>query len=489
MIATFSPPAEVLLERYGVSAHKVFGGASLQSASSSAWGTPPPSRQYSASSVRSHPRGPGTAQPLPVGPSARLRSAGSQASISSPVEYHSLRCGGSAGGASSSTANAALEEELIEFDAEEEGGGLGALRTAGALSLSELRSIVLGIATKQPLKERSAAAQHDRPAQSVPPRRARPQCAPSPLTKGSRQSCRNQVGLSPSLVGEEGKRSHSAAVRQAAAEASRERVRSSPSRARRSLATLGRPTRALSGDAVPGSGASACSGEDPELDQMIDDDDEDPHGLAEGAEAGLGKGKKKGKHGSLNPFVAGSDREMRLSWERRWLKDDEVYMRERLKGMRVDSVQVRLEKGHLSDNVLYDDQVYFGPYSCALKTMQQKKVAAQPPRLSSIPGVMSRPQMKHSSAVSAAIKTVEAEHHAKIKKGQGPRPTHTAISLLSMSTVLQESSRIMAGRPPEVVAPAPPTKQAAAAMALGRSSTLVKMRETSPMSEDGAVVA
>merc|ERR1712178_523561 len=85
------------------------------------------------------------------------------------------------------------------------------------------------------------------------------------------------------------------------------------------------------------------------------------------------KARQKNSRHRSNPFVEFEDREMRLNWERRWLKDDDVYMHERMKGMRVDSVQARLNKGSISNAMLYEDAVYFGPYSKSVKTRRHQK--------------------------------------------------------------------------------------------------------------------
>jgi len=87
--------------------------------------------------------------------------------------------------------------------------------------------------------------------------------------------------------------------------------------------------------------------------------------------------KRKGKtNGHDNPFVEYEDREQRLQWERRWLKDDEVYMGERMKGMRQSSVHARMQRKDMPRNVLYQDAVYFGAYSKELKQLLKKKADA-----------------------------------------------------------------------------------------------------------------
>jgi hypothetical protein len=84
--------------------------------------------------------------------------------------------------------------------------------------------------------------------------------------------------------------------------------------------------------------------------------------------------KRKGKtNGHDNPFVEYEDREQRLQWERRWLKDDEVYMGERMKGMRQSSVHARMQRKEMPRNVLHQDRVYFGAYSKELKQLLKKK--------------------------------------------------------------------------------------------------------------------
>merc|ERR1712232_685317 len=83
-------------------------------------------------------------------------------------------------------------------------------------------------------------------------------------------------------------------------------------------------------------------------------------------------GKGRQRKGHFNPFVEFEDREVRLQMVRGWLKDD-TYMHETMKGMRLNSVQARLNIRGMSGDELYEDAVYFGPYSCGLRTHQQKK--------------------------------------------------------------------------------------------------------------------
>jgi hypothetical protein len=88
--------------------------------------------------------------------------------------------------------------------------------------------------------------------------------------------------------------------------------------------------------------------------------------------------KKKGKTNvPSNPFVEYEDREQRLQWERRWLKDDEIYMTERVKGMRQNGVHARMHRKEMPRNVLYQNAVYFGAYSKELKQLLKKKADAQ----------------------------------------------------------------------------------------------------------------
>lgn len=183
-------------------------------------------------------------------------------------------------------------------------------------------------------------------------------------------------------------------------------------------------------------------GWDPE--NGVDEDTEDwsPVRGAENAVA-CGPGKpRQGNHSKRNPFVEFEDREMRLNWERQWLKDDEVYMRERMKGMRVDSVQARLQKESMSGDMLYDDAVYFGAHSCRLSSHKQKKADLQR-RAAGID--IALPPVK-ARAAGAAIESMEAEHHAKTKKGQKghadkAKPTQDVMWLKSMQAVLEESGR------------------------------------------------
>merc|ERR1712070_276607 len=177
-----------------------------------------------------------------------------------------------------------------------------------------------------------------------------------------------------------------------------------------------------------------------ELDTFAFGDTLDMSGGVESMFASPGKGRqKKGKAGGhFNPFVEFEDREMRLNWERRWLKDDEVYMKERLKGMRLDSVQGRLHHATLSGDMLYEDAIYYGPYSCTMRNHQQKKADSQRrPVDAKIPAIR---------GAAAAIEEMEAEHHAKTKKGQGDKakPTQEVISLKSMQAVLEASGNTAA---------------------------------------------
>lgn len=440
----YSVPPEVLLERYGVSAQRVFG--SSQPVASGIRASSPlcsrghsasshrPSRGHSASSPRSRPLAPAVTAPLPA--DQRWQ-----------------------GGASSSTNFPQTGGELGEDVGEAETGAEvpGTVRT---LSLHELRCIILAPDKKRPLQGRKL---HSVPSRSL-----------------SKKSNRNFHLLSEDAAGADAcgfsRRSTAlteqiAAVRRAAADESRARARS-PLRKLRAQAKDSPRPHSTASEGGPGSGASAGSAEaDVEFDREDDEGSlQDWSGGVESADVGHGKARhKKGKHGT-NPFVEFEDREIRLNSERKWLQDDEDYMRERFKGIKHGSVQARMDRGCMTRDTLYEDVVYFGTYSCRLNDHKQKKAELHRQSTPNLPPV--RPP---TSTAGAAIENMEVqlrsknkvEHHAKQKQagarqkcedaknktsqGVKAQPTRSAskilqnkISLQSMAVVLEESSRTFA---------------------------------------------
>lgn len=338
------------------------------------------------------------------------------------------------------------EEDEFEFElppSPQRSSTAGA-RMSGALSLGDIRSIVMSSGSKMPHLEKA-----------WPPRipeRTRVTTAPSPSLTFERSAPLPSSKKAPPVVlgGVANSESRSqnaqrqAKVRKAAADASRQRMmrwrmRSSEKREgneRRARPTTDKETTPTGIGADDGVGSAG----EAETDDIgaEEDDEEDWGGGDESLEqAQHGKVLKKGKKGSyLNPFVEFEDREQRLMWERRWLKDDELYMRERMRGMRLDSVQARLEKTAISDDILFEDAVYFGAYSCGLRTVQQKKADLRK---------VSEPLPPLRKRADTAIETMEAEQqNLKTKKGQGDKTlaTKDVISLKSMQAVLQESGRI-----------------------------------------------
>jgi len=390
--AVFSASPEVLLERYGVSAHRVFGSTPVPG------GNLVSSRGHSASSLGNRPRPPATAPPL-TGERhwAGSHSAGSLCSSArsafdldkprSPAEM--VRCG-SAGGAlsSASVPSASLS------------GGVVDSREVRALSLGELRAIV-GTAPGRnavPPAPSSGKRLHRSRAQTADTARSKNPASRDGAVRGTREDRRLARGPG------------------------------GPRKARSSRKEFSE--RQPSTEDAPGSGEG-------EFEFDLHDDDVEEDGV-ENRVVNLGKARqKKGKPGAhFNPFVEFEDREQRLMCERRWLKDDDFYMRERLRGMRLDSVQARLDKVSLSGDQLYQDSVYFSGYACGLRARQSEKADL---RRTSAP----LPAVRSRGSVPATGISVEAEHHVKNKKGQGDKtvPTKEAMSLKNMQAELKESIR------------------------------------------------
>jgi len=83
----------------------------------------------------------------------------------------------------------------------------------------------------------------------------------------------------------------------------------------------------------------------------------------------------------LNPFVEYKQKEKRLKFERRWLQEDPVYMTERTQGLRLNTVQTRLQRQSMSSSELYEDAVYFGNYSMGLRGFLAGKAEAEAQRV------------------------------------------------------------------------------------------------------------
>jgi hypothetical protein len=325
------------------------------------------------------------------------------------------------------------------------------------LSLGQLRSIVLGSLSQ----EKSSPSRRTGASVSPIKTQTHSQSGQSKLAatdsgflpaRGSRQHATGNTAASKRASGHaNGRRNRT--TKRTASDLARCKARAAEAAAQELPASTQEkdlPSRELSSEA-PGSAASGLSEFNADLDVEVandfhaDDDDEDDGDDEEvqeaesNAEAAMGKARqKKGKpHGHFNPFVEFEDREQRLMWERRWLKDDDAYMRERMKGMRLDSVQARLSKGEIAGEHLYEDALYFGPYSCGMRMRHQKQS-----HLRTLPDTL--PPVQRSAA-SAAIENMEAEHHAKSKKGHVDKaiPTKEVICVRSMKAVLEESGRVI----------------------------------------------
>lgn len=144
-----------------------------------------------------------------------------------------------------------------------------------------------------------------------------------------------------------------------------------------------------------------------------------------------------------NPFMEFEDREQRLVCERRWLKEDESYLQQRVRGMRLDSVQARLEKATLSGSELYKDSVEFSNYACQLRVLQPpKKVEG---RLSSCIASLKPPDQAQERSRPSMTNSQEAEEQpaqrpSSSKGKKVPEQTSKdAMKLRSITDFLKES--------------------------------------------------
>jgi len=406
MAASFSASPELLLERYGVRAHRVFG-----SRPSSGCNALASARGQSASSLGSRPRAPATAPPLAGRHWGGSHSAGSLCSSArsgfDPDNPHSTgEFRGSAGGALSSTCAPLTNVNAGAGGTRETGAesGVAEPKQVSAFSVGELRALFA----------------KPRARKGVPP-----------LAPGSMKKPRNR-GHSPQAANVDS----SASTPQLSMCRAAVRGRNRPVR---SLAVLRKPKarykdsceRQTSIEDATGSGEEGF-----EFDQGSDDAEEDG---ADGAALGGKAFQKVGKRGArFNPFVEFEDREQRLMCERRWLKDDDHYMRERMRGMRLDSVQAHLDKVSLSVDELYQDAVLFSGYACDLRARQSQKADLSRQSSPSLPAVRTHA----SQGPAGSSSRTEAEQGFRNKKGQGEKSvlTKSTMSLKSMQATLQDST-------------------------------------------------
>lgn len=398
--AVFTASPEVLLERYGVPPHKVFGHARPTSGKSVS------SRCHSAGSLGSRPRAPATA---PAGSVTAERhgagfvSGGSLCSSArsvlemddSPTEM--VRCS-SAGGVLASTCVAPTRDSK-KLVSEAEGGG-----QMKPFSVGELRALFGKSSAKG--KAPRALEIANKPAGSYSP----------------------QI-LSTGPVNTDGAPVLSSKAKATPKDQLKLKVAAPPRRSR--LSHKDASKRQPSTEDAAGSGEG-------EFDFELNDDEGEEDGV-ENRVANLGRARqKKGKPGAhFNPFVEFEDREQRLMCERRWLQDDDVYLRERVRGMRVDSVQARLFKTSLSGDALYQNVVHFSTYAIGLRARSPKRSDMR--RASSA----APPATKSRGSVTAGTLGLDPEHHSKTKKGQGDKavPTKETMWLKTMQADLKESIR------------------------------------------------
>lgn len=466
----FSVGPEVLLERYGVSATRVFGSTQPGGASSLVAASP---RRDLSASLGARARV-GDALPLVLQHKLPGSLAGS-ISAGSVMELDNLSALDNRSARSQETfahvptlGDALVGREHAYGDASSCTSAPLASASVGAseadtLSLGELRDIVLPLATRSP-QGRSAfrttfphSFSRTGLSQSLPNRSFQ---SASSSSRGPRFQLSAIAPASPPAALSASATAaaaalRSAAVRRAAALDERqavERRRSKGQSAQRAAAASEKEVANVA-DSADVDDAESMTSDAKELDAGAASSIINPLpslGIARG-QARRKKGKAKPPD---NPFVEYEDREQRLMWERRWLKDDDVYMRERMKGMHLDSVQSRMNKGAVDKKVMYENSVYFGAYSCELKTLLKKKAESRKVLESSVASMASvssmtslpsvrEPRSRGSDGVSAAIESKEAEHHAKHKKGQGEKShwTKSVISLRSMQDVLEESVR------------------------------------------------
>mmetsp|Transcript_172314 Transcript_172314/g.419015 ORF Transcript_172314/g.419015 Transcript_172314/m.419015 type:complete len:270 (+) Transcript_172314:393-1202(+) len=75
-----------------------------------------------------------------------------------------------------------------------------------------------------------------------------------------------------------------------------------------------------------------------------------------------------------SPFVGYNDsREAWLMQERKWLREDEVYLLERKEDLRHTSLMKKLATTSASDQDLYEKRTFFGPHSVKLKAAKVSK--------------------------------------------------------------------------------------------------------------------
>lgn len=83
---------------------------------------------------------------------------------------------------------------------------------------------------------------------------------------------------------------------------------------------------------------------------------------------------KKKDAKARNPFIEYDVREKRLMRERKWLQEDSAYLMSRREELRCNKLLLSLNMG--SQEELYVNRTFYGPFSIAMKAQKQRAASA-----------------------------------------------------------------------------------------------------------------
>lgn len=97
-------------------------------------------------------------------------------------------------------------------------------------------------------------------------------------------------------------------------------------------------------------------------------------GASAAATAAAQQGERERRR-AQNPFVEYEDRETRLRDERRWLKDDAIYLTERTEELRFNNVQRSLDVSNISTHHLFENACIYNEYSHYIRLCSELREA------------------------------------------------------------------------------------------------------------------
>eukprot|EP00411_Alexandrium_monilatum_P087070 CAMPEP_0175718650 /NCGR_PEP_ID=MMETSP0097-20121207/44279_1 /TAXON_ID=311494 /ORGANISM="Alexandrium monilatum, Strain CCMP3105" /LENGTH=326 /DNA_ID=CAMNT_0017026251 /DNA_START=1 /DNA_END=978 /DNA_ORIENTATION=- len=236
------------------------------------------------------------------------------------------------------------------------------------LSVNELRSIVQGRARQQLLSPSSASPGVSMPLlQEPPPRFPADMC---PLQRPRRRRGGAQAGKPMPL--------HSAESAPASRSSSHTGTHPGGRLGSRRCSRLATRLNSL----MPAAFGAVTAGEDGILDEPVAFEDETaprPRRTNRRKRTSSRRRVNSAQVVRKSPFVGCDSREASLAQERKWLREDELYLLERTEDLRHASVMKQLAERCASREDMYEKRIFFGPISLKIKASKSAKVAKVKP--------------------------------------------------------------------------------------------------------------